>query len=65
MQLIPNFLEPKIFKKIKETVFSNQFPFYYSDQTGSLSDDSDFMFSHKFFSDNNQQDSQEFFSFLI
>jgi|TARA_R100001530_G_scaffold127717_1_gene97025 hypothetical protein len=55
MQLIPNFLEPEIFKKIKETVFSNEFPFYYSDQTGSLSDDSDFMFSHKFFSDNNQQ----------
>ena len=55
MKIIPNFLEPNIFKKIKETIFSDQFPFYYSDQTGSLSDNSDFMFTHKFFSENNQQ----------
>ena len=63
MKIIPKFLEPNIFKKIKETVFSDYFPFYYSDQTGSLNDNSDFMFTHKFFSEDRQQ--SDYFSSIV
>lgn len=54
MKIIKDFLNPEIFKKMQDLVFSRNFPYYYVPTVGSLTDKSDFMFQHALFCDNKQ-----------
>ena len=55
MQIIKNFLDKDIFKNIQTTLCSNEFPWHYSDTVAYENDNSDFMFFHILYLDNNQR----------
>tara|TARA_R110000851_G_scaffold4425_2_gene17998 strand:+ start:641 stop:1123 length:483 start_codon:yes stop_codon:yes gene_type:complete len=63
MKIIKNFLEPKIFKQMQELVFSSKFPYFYVSRVGSVTDKSDFMFTHILFLDNKQN--SEYYNNLV
>jgi hypothetical protein len=55
MQIVKNFLDKDIFKKIQDTLSGNEFPWHYSDSVAYEKDTSDFMFFHVLYLDNNQR----------
>jgi len=54
MKIIKNFVEPNVFRHMKDLVFSHSFPYFYVPTVGSVRDRSDFMFQHLLFFDNKQ-----------
>jgi hypothetical protein len=58
-EIIDNFLDKNIHKEIKKTMFGVDFPWYYLAQIASPDDETDFMFNHTFYG-NNQMLSQYF-----
>jgi len=60
---IDNFLDNVLFLKIKQLLFSADFPYYYQSAVASEKDNSDFYFNHTFYLNNQQQSS--FFSDIV
>lgn len=64
MKIISNFLNTKIHQELKNILFSNKFPWFYSDATGDPTDYSNFFFHHWFYL-NNKKNSEWFDSIVI
>jgi hypothetical protein len=65
MQIINNFIkELEVFEKIKQTLISSNFPWFYSGTTASVYDSSDYLFYHWLFKDGHQS-SEHFNEILI
>lgn len=55
MQIIKNFLDKEVFKNIQNILIGNDFPWHYSDTVAYENDDTDFMFFHILYLDDNQR----------
>ena len=65
MQIIPKFIqEPEVFQKIKDTLMSSSFPWFYSGTTSDPYDTSDYLFYHWLYNDGNQM-SEHFNTILM
>lgn len=51
-QIIDNFLDKKIHEEIKKTMFSANFPWYYTSVITTPEEENDFMFNHIFYREN-------------
>jgi hypothetical protein len=60
---IDNFLENELFLKIKQILFSADFPYYYHSSVASEKDNLDFYFNHTFYLNDQQQ--SPFFSDIV
>jgi hypothetical protein len=60
---IDNFLDNVLFLKIKQILFSPDFPYYYQSAVASKKDNLDFYFNHTFYLNNQQQ--RSFFSDIV
>ena len=64
MQIINNFIkELKIFNQIKNNLLSQNFPWFYSGTTASVSDNSDYFFYHWLYKDGRQV--SEYFNTIL
>ena len=63
MKIIPNFISPDIFKKMQDTVFASDFPFYYSPSITEGDAGKDFMFCHLLFHE--QKQTSSYFNSLL
>ena len=58
-----DFLNEDVFLKIKSTLLSNNFPWFYNSFTGNINDRSNFLFYHYLFKDNLQE--SDFFNLIL
>ena len=61
-KIVKNFLEPKVFKQVRDDVFSSYFPWFYQDSVAYVDrpEKETFGFTHMFYRDNQRSQSFDF-----